>query len=76
MSEQFVWLRSWPSGHVHAVSIFSVQQGQPSTRCGICWPGKVWTGVFPPLCRTCKECERLIGPRVPLSASGSRGGAA
>ncbi len=68
----YIWLRSWPSGHVHAVSTFSIGEGSPSTRCGICWPGKVWTGVYPPLCRTCPECERRVGPRVSGPTGGNR----
>lgn len=58
-----VWLRSWPSGHVHAVSRFSVVEGTPATRCGICWPGKRWTEEYPAGCQTCVECERRVGPR-------------
>jgi hypothetical protein len=65
----YVWMRSWPSGSVHAVIRTTLNSSweSPATRCGICWPGKRWTDDYPPACRTCETCERRVGViRLPV----------
>lgn len=55
-SSPWTWLRSWPSGDVHALSNLSIREGVPATRCGICWPTKRWTDHYPPAARRCGRC--------------------
>ena len=46
------WLRSWPSGHVHAHGCYP--DGQWRVLCGV-WPNRV-TETFPPYAVACLHC--------------------
>lgn len=55
---EVTWLRSWPSGHVHA---FPHVSGHRAALCGV--DPAVDTDAYPPGCATCSRCEAVAGPR-------------